>query len=531
MYQIKLGENVIKQVPTLGGVLAFLNHHDYDFKPSTVEEVSVSRDNVPMKLVGNSISKFGVQQEGSAQAIFEAMFKEIELFCVKPVDKVIPPYEMTRDQWNAVVAVRKAAEGNYPCFTADQLREPCQYDGADKLIFSNPTVSYLCSHLFRTRFGWNHNGPSYDGEGNVSSSHDIHVAYALAAGKHVPEWVLGDYRGPGNGTLSCTGKADWFSALIRVPHLRGAIPAEKLQILVSILGWDKIEITNENVGEFIQAMNELPDDKPGFIEVEDHLYAKGLIKPFGSLQIAPQSKVEAFSPLALDIAEVVAAEHRKVQIKHINKRRSKKEMSLRQYEKEMVAASLMGSYSYLVHANGLAKAVATKDLPCLLKVLDGPDDWNTASKRALQMHAGLKILGLKSAARTAAIYEFCGYSQEARAEYESKALAAAEKAKADRHEKEVTKLVESVWFRLSVGSVMNGKEFIEKAIHDGFTEITTTRAGKRKSLNYWLTNPSTGSSYPLLKKNGTVDYAQIAVARTAVMATVGAEAEASQQAA
>lgn len=531
MYQIKIGETSIKQVSTLGDVLAFLNHRDYDFHALPVEEVCVFRDNVPLKVVGNTVRKFGIEQEGSAQAIFEAMFKEIELFYVKPNDKVIPPYEMTRDQWNAVVAVRKAVAGDLPCFTAEQMREPCQYEGKEEAFFSDATVTYLCDYLFRTRFGWNHNGPSYNGKGDVSAAHDIHVAYALAAGKHVPEWVLGDYRGPGKGTLGCTDKADWFTALIRVPHLRGAIPAEKLQTLVSILGWDKIEITNENVGDFIQAMKELPDDESRFIEVEDHLYAKGLIKPSTVLQISPPPQVEAISQLAVNLREVLAEEQRQTQIKHINARRERKEMSLRQYEREMASANMLGRYDLLSYANKLAEAVEVKNLPYLLQTLDGPDDSNTWTKRALQKHAGLKVLGLKSAARTTAIYEFCGYGQEARAEYERKALAAADKARADRHEKDVIKLVESAWYELPAGGVLNGREFVDQAIREGFTEISTTRAGKSKSLKYWLTNPSTGRSYPILKKNGTVDYAEIAVARIAAAPEAAVEAEVAQQAA
>lgn len=528
MYQIKIGETHNKKVSTLADVLAFLNHRGEDLKKLQLEDVTVLRNDIPLKVV-RSYSDFGIVQEGSAQAIFEAMFKEIELFYVKPVDQVIPPYEMTRDQWNAVDAVRKAASGIYPCFTGDQYREACQYERkAESWQLWEATVSSLCDHLFLKHFGWEHNGPSYNGKRDVSSSHEMHVAYALAAGKHVPEWVLADYRGPGEGTLTCTGKPDWFTALVRVPHLRGAIPAEKLKTMVMVLGWEKIEVTSANAGEFIQAMRELPDE-PTLNEMDDLLFRRGYLKPRELPKPAPQSQQEVFSPLADQLRLAMAEAQFLAQVKLINGRRDRNELSIRQYQYEIAMANRLGSSGFLDYGNRLAKAVASKDVVYLLQVLDGPDDSNTITKRALQKYVGLKLLGFKSAARTTAIYEFCGYDQQAQSEFERNQNAVAEKARADRHEKDVIKLVESIRYKVPSGHVVNGKEFVDQAVSDGYTEITTTKRGN--SQQFWLTNPATNRSFGLLKKNGTVDYAEIAIARAKAVATQAAHQAADQQAA
>lgn len=516
MYQIKIGETHNKKVSTLGDVLAFLNHRGEDLKSLQVEDITVLRDDLPLNVV-RSYSNFGVVQEGSAQAIFEAMFKEIELFYVKPVDKVVLPYEMTRDQWNAVVAVRKAASGDYPCFSPEQYREPCQYDrGTENGQFWEATVSHLCDHLFLTRFGWKHNGPTYSEKSDVSNAHELHVAYALAAGKHVAEWVLADYRGPGEGTLGCTGKPDWFTTLLRVPHLRGAIPAEKLKTLVTLLSWDNAEITSENAGEFIQAMRELHDE-PTCNEMDDFLFRRGYLKARELPKPAPQSEREIFSPLADQLRLAMAEAQFVEQVKLTNGRRDRNEISVRQYQYEIAMANRLGSSGFLEYGNRLAKAVADKDVVYLLHVLDGPDDSNTITKRAFKKYVGLKLLGLKAADRTTAIYEFCGYDRRAQSEFERNQQAAAEKAKADRREKEVIKLVESIRYAIPAGGVVNGKEFIDQAIGNGFTEITTTKRGN--SQQFWLTNPSTQRSYALLKKNGTVDYAEIAIAHAKAAST------------
>jgi hypothetical protein len=135
----------------------------------------------------------------------------------------------------------------------------------------------LCQSEAMARFGFGNAGPVVRGSGYVNSRHEVHLAYALAAGVAVPEEVLNDYAELAEPFGHDIG---WARPLLSVPELRGAMPVEKLRILVSVLTYSRKVISSENAALLAMMARLLPNE-PNQVEVDDMLYRHGLLDAQG----------------------------------------------------------------------------------------------------------------------------------------------------------------------------------------------------------------------------------------------------------
>lgn len=507
MYQVTY-DGISHSFNSMGDLLVFMNNaKELDGRVifRHVSNVAVEKNGHPIVFVRNSYGGCGVQQEGSAFDLFLGMLDEVENLYVKKDGEVLQPYQMRRSEWNAVVAIGSATYNVYPCFTGEQLQEHRNIEGRDESFYS-ASLSSFCEAMFFERFGYGHNGPVYDREGQTNRRHEVHVAYALAAGKEVPEEVLDEYRANSRirGTYDI-GK--WFKVLIEIPQLRGKISQEKLSVLCSTLSHDHIDLTVENAPEFIRHMSEVPGN-PTHVEMDDFLYSKGVLH--AKLLSNPPEVVDlsgAISPLALRIRQLIGDNRVKNETQRIEEQRASGRMSLRELEISKDRVGRLLQEEPLGWANKMARAVEARNIEVLLDVLDGPDDSNTMSKKAIHEYFGVKLLGIKAKDRRNAIFLFCGYDSEKRTQYEQGVLARKAAEAGQRASKEAeNRAVQAKW-RMTDGSLVTGKEYVDTAVAEGHTVIYSTRKGR--ALQYWLKNPAKGYLRNILAKDGTLDYARL----------------------
>lgn len=513
MYQISY-DGITRAFITMGDLLVFMNEEkDADgakaFRPARelrpAGDIVVTINDKPVLCVRNAYGSYGIQQEGSAFDLLLRMLDEVELYYVKQNYAICGPHEMLRSRWAAVVAIGKAAYNVYPCFSAEQQHETREIESRNGDSY-NAGLSSFCEHMFFKRFGYGHNGPAYDHSGQTNSRHEVHVAYALAAGKFVPEEVLEEYL----ANEDAQGKYDvkkWFKVLLEFPQLRGRMPPEKLDVLSNILAHENIQFTVENVSEYVRLMAEIPDD-PTHVQVDDLLYSKGIL-PARSVDKPPVivDLSTAFSPLALHIRQLIGEWRQKAETQRIDEERSRGNISLRVVETAKIQIARIVDEEPLEWANKMARAVEELNIDLLLHVLDTPDDSNTMSKKAIKEQCGLKLLGLKAKDRRDAIFAFCGYDSEKRRQYEKAILDQANKDSELRASKEAENRASQSKWRVDGGKVVSGKEYVDAAVAEGYTVIATSRKGR--ALQYWLKNPAKGASRNILAKDGTLDYARL----------------------
>lgn len=506
MYTLKFGDQCAT-FPTLAAVLGFMNQRSFAESTFAIESITLQVEDRPLPIVRNRYGAYGILQEGSAKEIFDRMMHEIEQHYVRPEGLVLAPYQMSAEDWSAVVAVGKAAFNVLPCFTEAQLAESFGSTQSGGFTFTHRLSNY-CEMRFVERFGWEHNGPPYDRSGQTNCRHEVQVAYALAAGKPVPEFVI-DYYKRAVAAGRDFGMRYWFRAVLEIPTLRGRIPTEKLTVLCSVLGHAKIELTPENTESFVGLMGVLDAQAPTNVEMDDFLFTHGVLAPLPSErpQRDPVDLSAACSVLALGIRTRIAQGRLAAKIKRLDEDRASGNISKREHARASQDARSDVAYESLTWPNAVATAVEEKDLPFLLDALDTPDERNQHSKRAIQEATGVKLLGLKAATRRAAIFALCGYDEDQRKQYETdEASRKAHRILESEKKEAATRAAESRW-RVDGGAIINGKEYVDQAVAEGFSEIEARKRGR--ATEYWLMNRAAGRLKNVRAKDGTLDYARL----------------------
>ncbi|MFJ1260131.1 hypothetical protein [Cupriavidus sp. CuC1] len=229
MYVITFDTGRVESRTTLAGVLAFFNCDDDLRRRTPVESVRlrhIARGDIP--LIRLARGNFAVRPKGSMREILDTIIGEVDRFILRPDGKVLRPFEVSRDAWEAVVAA-----GRLGYFPEEALAPECCDQGT---LFADPDAAFVdpacyVEQQFRARFGFGTNGPEYSPGAGINSRHEVHVAYALQRGEKVRDCVLNAYRDSPE-----IGKYDllWLKDLIAVPALRGALPADKLQALCGL---------------------------------------------------------------------------------------------------------------------------------------------------------------------------------------------------------------------------------------------------------------------------------------------------------
>jgi len=446
-------------------------------------------------------------EDGPVGEIIDALFA-LTPFVMDSNGKAKKPWQMSRAQWEQVNLIGKIAHNVIPCLGADLLRQHCTSSRGESV----DVAEYMNGEFLR-RFGYGHNGPLY-GSNESNSRHEIHVAYALAEGLPVPESVQVFYRESprtyGGNDLS------WFPRVLEDEYLRGRMPTAKLKILLSLAkGSGGFEISNENIGHFVTLLSELPRDA-GYMQIDDFLYTKGILR----VEPLPESKVEQgdgpVNAFASEVSQMIA----QASFDHGQERamqdRAKGYATLRDVARtEMQGKQALENRSY-GWGNELARAIEEHDVSQLMQMLGGTG--NETSKRAIKKHFGINLLKANTEQRQRSIFALAGYISEedyaaAVVVYQRNVQAKAKAAKdLQEAKKKETELDDARAFAARTkfnysGSILNGAEFVDKLVQEGFSQLGERRRGAASRAI--LTNPTTDRMVELKAIDGTAAYAKL----------------------
>jgi hypothetical protein len=444
-----------------------------------------------------------VQQEGSAEHIITEMFNEVLSHYLKPNGIVFCPHEMPGDHWNAISKVASAAYDVFPCFTSDQQQELFDNAYPDFTPGKVNTVGYI-NNRFWKECGWGYSGPAYSNNGDTNRRHDVHVAYALANGKPVPEHVIAEYRDLHLKNMN----PSWLPAVLNFPQLRGVLSVDKLQSLWCVLHGQKIQIDAENVDYLLTLMQTFPMENPDTVAMDDYLYRAGFLPEHPPMAPAPETfdPLTAVSPLALKIRDYIGKGRQESTIARAHKERVDGRYSLRELERQLAYANSLAERESIKWGNTVAKAIIDKDVTFLLHILDCPDAQNTSSKKAIQEECLVKLLGLKSKDRRDAIFTLSGYDSEQRAKYEAEVEIKENLAKVEQVKNDILDQMKNFKIKTPLYGTLDVKDYVDQAVKDGYSGLYQTKEGRKNQ--FWLINPTTRSAVSIKQKDGTLAYAR-----------------------
>lgn len=514
MYVIHFDSGRTESCTTLAGVLAFFNCNDDLRRRTSVDAVSVrhiARGDIPLVRLSNGT--FAVRPKGTIREILDTILNEVNRVIVRPDGKPLRPFEMSREAWEAVTAA-----GRLGYFPQEALAPECIDQGT---LFADPGAAFIdpqahVDQFFRQRFGYGTNGPEYAPGSGTNSRHEVHVAYALQRGETVKDSVLNAYRA--NGDI---GRHDlqWMRVLIDVPALRGALAPNPLQWLCAAMRHEHLPIAADNARRLINLMKPLPMDCT-FIQVDDALFAGGVLPPRTAVVRPPVALDPPASPLAARIRDVVADQIHRKTVDRVSQERARGLMSQREVEHQLRLADqekVRASYEW---GNRVALAVLERNVAALLDMLDTPADSNTATKRAIREVLGVSLTGVTAAIRRRRIFDLCGFSVSEQQQWDAQAAADRANAMSLRDLEEAAKRAEATNYRLETGAVLNGREYVDLCIAEGFSKICHVPTGSAR--RYYIQDPGRQAGRPLRAKDGTLAYAQARLAGSAVDVTVAA---------
>lgn len=517
------------QLRSYGEVLSQLN--DTDVPAPQRRESTVLRDGQPFgPLVKDAYGRIGVDlvaANGWAGLAAEALHERQQQAMTAFVDEVTPfvvpapgaaplqPWQMGSAHWDAVTSVGSLAYNVYPGLGARR-----SYEFAD-----------LVGRLMQDRFGYGHNGPPYNAARDTNSRHEVQVAYALLQGKPVPEEVIAEYAHRVGGNYT---DLRWMGELVAKPWLRGRFTEDQFAPLVHLMQLDKMEI-REGMVRDLQAILQGISGPVTYTSVDDALYRAGVLRPHP----APEIKLVDWSDapaLELELRDEIAKLRASMQKTAIEERRARGELSLRRMEYEQAVTDRIRETTERRWPAEVARAIQTRDIAALLDMLDCPDDRNSATKRVIQRQfPGVKLLGLKASERTRAIFAFCGMDEDAQRRYEAAAAAQREERLRVREDERIREAIEGLMWDIGDGQQVPAREQIDKLVADGFTEIIKRRPNAKVS-EQMLHKPGGTLAYRLSARDGTLDYARLAIreasareAQSAAGQTNAEPAAASQQ--
>ncbi|MCK4120421.1 hypothetical protein ACI2UK_24375 [Ralstonia nicotianae] len=504
MYIISTGAATNETRTTMAGVLAFLNADCHRSAPLNVDSIKVhhvERGEIPVVAIRSR--RFGLRPDGTVHEVLTRVIDEVDRFIVRPEGKVLRPFEMGRDAWRAVMVAGAIGYEHDEIVDSERLRA-----GALLSEFAVDNPDRFVTLEFKRRFGFGTNGPEFCPGGSTSTRHELHVAFALQRGEPVRESIVNYYR-----TWTCSDHATmhWLRPLVEVPALRGALPAEKLRMLCSVTHHEKLPITEHNVSKLVSIMNKLPASCT-CADVDDALFAAGILPPHSlpAWQPVEGPDSQPVSELARRIQTLVDEANFACTLAPAIADREKRQMSQRQFDRRQSLAERQrdrGSYAW---GNRMALAVLKRDIVLLLDVLDSPRDANTASKQAIKEVLGVNLTSVSAEVRRRSIFALCGFSVEEQAVWEAETVQMRAKAKEARSLEHATKSAEASRWRIEGGKVLNGREYVDLCIAEGFSQITSMRRGS--AISYLIENPDRRASRRLRAKDGTLAYARAKLA-------------------
>jgi hypothetical protein len=458
-----------------------------------------------------SVTRFNgrltVRRPGTAPSIFLSLIDEIDAAYFRPSFAALEPWQIRREHWQLLYLAFELAREPLFLFSSDQVtqaNEEAAQSGRRGL-----DLFELLQDESERRFGFRYAGPMLDNR-QSNGRHEVHVAYALLAGKPVPQAVVDDY-----ASLSeFDSDLQWAKPLLKVPELRGALSLAKLVPLVTVMRHSKQAITSCN-GALLAMLMGLVPKEPTLVEVDDLLYAKGILKahPLPEAYLKPVDVGLPTCQFAEVLRRTLADSHRDNWLAKLEAARRVGSISARSFELGGQLAILDHGRHTHTFANEFAKAVRTADMSYLLRILDRPDDANRASKQAVREVFGIKLIGVRAAARRRGIFELAGMDAAQQAEWESLSVSQREARRVAPEVSRAREAAEMSRIRMDDGAVLTGAEWVDRTIAEGFSQIVSVRQGA--SVRYALADPIRHLQVSLRANDGTLAYARVSLERRA----------------
>ncbi|BBQ03684.1 hypothetical protein BSFA1_88120 (plasmid) [Burkholderia sp. SFA1] len=448
-----------------------------------------------------------VRRPGAATSLFLSLIDEIDAAYFRPSFTALEAWQIRREDWQLLYLAFDLAREPLYLFSSDQMAQA--NEEAAKSGRRGLDLFELLQDESERRFGFRYAGPVLDNR-QSNGRHEVHVAYAVAAGKPVPQAVIDDY-----ASLSkFDSDLQWAKPLLAVPELRGALPLAKLVPLATVMRHSKQAITSDNAALLAMLMGLVPNS-PTTVEVDDLLYAKGILEAH-ALPEAYLKPVDVGVPTC-QFAEVLrrtlADSARDNRLAELEKARKSGSISARRFQLDSQLAILDHGRHMHTFANGFAKAVQTADMSYLLSILDRPDDANRATKQAVREVFGIKLIGVRAAARRRGIFQLAGMDAAQQAEWEALSVSQREARRVAREVARAREAAEMSRIRMQDGAVVTGAQWVERTIAEGFSEIVSLRQGT--SVRYALADPVRQLQVSLRANDGTLAYARLSLEQRA----------------
>ncbi|SAK89418.1 hypothetical protein AWB82_06266 [Caballeronia glebae] len=458
-----------------------------------------------------SVTRFNgrltVRMPGTASSIFLSLIDEIDAAYFRPSFAVLEPWQIRREHWQLLYLAFDLARKPLYLFSSDQVAQA--HEEAAKCGHRGLDLFELLQDESERRFGFRYAGPML-GNRQSNGRHEVHVAYALLAGKPIPRAVVDDYA----SWSEFDSDLQWAKPLVTVPELRGALSLAKLVPLVTVMRYSKQAITSCNAALLAMLMGLVPKE-PTLVEVDDLLYAKGILEahPLPAAYLKPVDVGLPTCQFAEVLRRTLADSLRDNWLAELEAARRAGSISARSFELGGQLAILDHGRHTHTFANEFAKAVRTADMSYLLRILDRPDDANRASKQAVREMFGIKLIGVPAAARRRGIFELDGMDAAQQAEWESLSVSQREARRVAREVSRAREAAEMSRIRMDDGAVLTGAEWVDRTIAEGFSQIVSVRQGA--SVRYALADPIRHLQVSLRANDGTLAYARVSLERRA----------------
>jgi len=450
--------------------------------------------------------KLTVRRPGTATSLFLSLIDEIAAAYFRPSFAMLEPWQIRREHWQLLYLAFDLAREPLYLFSSDQ---PQANEEAAKSGRRGLDLFELLQDESERRFGFRYAGPVLDNR-QSNGRHEVHVAYALAAGKRVPQAVIDDY-----ASLSkFDSDLQWAKPLFAVPELRGALPLAKLVPLATVMRHSKEAITGDNAALLAMLMGLVPNS-PTTVEVDDLLYAKGILEahPLPEAYLKPVDVGLPICQFAEVLRRTLANGTRDRRVAELEKARKSCSISARRFQLDTQLAILDHGRHTHTFAHEFANAVQTADMSYLLSILDRPDDANLATKQAVREVFGVKLIGVRAAARRRGIFQLAGMDAAQQAVWEALSVSQREARRVAREVARAREAAEMSRIRMQDGAVVTGADWVDRTIAGGFSEIVSVRQGT--SVRYALADPVRQLQVSLRANDGTLACARVALEQCA----------------
>ncbi|MFM0632675.1 hypothetical protein [Paraburkholderia xenovorans] len=387
-------------------------------------EIVLEHGGQPVQVIRHN-GALTVRRPGTARDVFLSLIDEIDGAYFRPNGVLQAAWQIRRSHWKLLYDAFDLTSNPRLIFSSDQIEAAADARGGLDLF-------ELLQSESERRFGFRYAGPEYGRTRHRNGRHEVHVAYALAEGRAVPEAVLDEYcQLPDRFTMDMS----WGRVLVDVPELRGAMSPDKVRVLASVMRREQGGISSCNAALLAMVMR-LASNSPTFEEVDDLLFHHGLVQAHNlpDRYSTPESLGTPVSRFAEVYRQNMADKRRDTAVARLRKERLAGQMSQRTFDLQMQIALLEHGRETFALGNEISEAIDSGDVHYLLNIMDCPDERNRVAKQTVREIFGIKLLGVRAATRRRGIFALAGYDEACQAEWESAGSAQARQRVIEMHQ-------------------------------------------------------------------------------------------------